>query len=1172
MRKPTHRSRLGVWTQCTWAALAALLASLAPGALRGEDAVVLRSDRSSTGRSRLTGTVVDYTGRELVIEVTGGKQRTVPGRLVVEVSTEWSTEQMAGDQLYRDRQFASALTQYQAAARREERAWVRRLIMSRMIRCHALLDQWTNAGDLFLGLLERDPATPYFAVIPLAWLPAEASAQLERKAAGWMDQVDSSAAILLGASHLLSTSRRDEALRRLERVAEEKDANLRFLAKAQIWRATFVTAKDEELARWARSLTSGPEPLGAGPYSVLGRAFAQHRQLEAATVMFLRAALLYPEERRLAADGLFQAAEALEKLRDHAAATRLLSELVATYPESKWSTFAQEQLGEQQAGWSAPESQPPPNSTLDQRFLAALRQRRLFSLAENYCRECLANADLAEDQGIELTVELSRCFTEEALQSAPAARDNAWEQAARVCQEAKFSPERQPRAVLIQVQAGLVLLTHGELLRQEAELTSDYEQAFTASRTHLREAIHELKAALAKVGELLRQVSPTQRPAPGVFTNWELLSLQKNLNYQLARGYRNQGQSYAPQSADRLNSLRQAAELLSPLSQLDTLDPLAWPGRLDEITCLRLLGDGNAALRKLDLLEQQTPPTSIKLACVAERMRLALDQRDLADALRIAEQGRILDGRSSPQLDLAILETYLAAWRQALDRQQQDQAELWQARAGELVAEMSHSHGPYWKRRAESLLAATVSADGATSNLEVLVQAAEAFFRAGQIDQSLDAYDRVHEQAKKSGDPERAFNASYTAAVIEQDRRHFHEAATRFRALALWAPKNDKAAEAHLLAIYNTAQAARELPDDNAAAYRELLLEHVSTWPESPTMDQARYWLGQLHQHERAWPEAIAAYQGISPGFEKFSQAVQATSTCTDQWLIQLQGQGKSIQKQVAEAATAFEQLVLSADGQLPEHWTEGQCQAALGASALWLKYRDDRFDRVERILSAALEHAESPTPEWLASAQGLLAFALAGQGKRSAALAMLDQISTGPPQELLALLAGLDRMTRAAAAGVQKELAELQLRAAALLQARRNDLDADQQRTLDLLEALALHAAGRQAEARDALAKLAEENPRDGRIQEEHAGLLLHAADEPSWDAALKKFTEIQKHAKSGSARWFRAALGRADALRLLGRQKQAIQAINYTRGLYPELGGAEMKAQFMALLTRCQ
>src|ERR1041385_1616152 len=72
----------------------------------------------------------------------------------------------------------------------------------------------------------------------------------------------------------------------------------------------------------------------------------------------------------------------------------------------------------------------------ESRFLNGLRERRLFELAESYCRRELAEAYVDRQRRAELTIELSRTAIESALYAKPPRRDELFAAAAKVLDEA----------------------------------------------------------------------------------------------------------------------------------------------------------------------------------------------------------------------------------------------------------------------------------------------------------------------------------------------------------------------------------------------------------------------------------------------------------------------------------------------------------------------------------------------------------------------------------------------------------------------------------------------------------------------------------------------------------------------------------------------------------------
>ncbi len=326
-------------------AAAAVVAWAGPG--RGEDVVRVANPSSAQGYAEWRGRVVDYTGRELQLELSGGVKRTFPADQVVEVETPRGPQHVEADRRLAAADFEGALTLYDEARAAETRAWVRRRIVAQIVRCYRALGQWEPAGKWFLEvLLPADSHTPDFACIPLAWVPGQPTFSLERTATEWLRRDESPAAVLLGASHLMSTALRTEALERLNRLATDADPPIAQLAQAQTWRAAAVTADARRVAAWRDTLDQMPEALRAGPYYVMGLAEAHHQRWEAAALAWLRVPILYPEDRLLSARSLLDAGRALERLDRPQQAMRLYRELLEKYPKSPAESEARSLLEE----------------------------------------------------------------------------------------------------------------------------------------------------------------------------------------------------------------------------------------------------------------------------------------------------------------------------------------------------------------------------------------------------------------------------------------------------------------------------------------------------------------------------------------------------------------------------------------------------------------------------------------------------------------------------------------------------------------------------------------------------------------------------------------------------------------------------------------------------------
>ena len=335
------------------------------------DQVQLAS-RDDPGRTRtLHGTILDFTGRQLVLQTEAGQTRTLDAVRIRDVRTKTSDRHLAGDDAWRNHQWQQAASHYLQASRGEERAWVRRRIAQRLIRCYQALGRIEEAGTLFLLLARSDPATPAYAHMPLAWTPTERVSR--RKGRQWLDQRELPPAMLLGASHLLSTDARAEALAILEQLRRPGDTQsdpdrpvrgrtshgqsgegelqgpfpeVAVLATAQSWRAHTDQLTEARCAELARQVETFPEPLRAGPYFVLGTIFRHLRQTDRAILFYMRLPILYGEQRNLAARALVDAAGLEEKRAHRPEAIRLLQEVVDRYPETEEHELARRLLSQ----------------------------------------------------------------------------------------------------------------------------------------------------------------------------------------------------------------------------------------------------------------------------------------------------------------------------------------------------------------------------------------------------------------------------------------------------------------------------------------------------------------------------------------------------------------------------------------------------------------------------------------------------------------------------------------------------------------------------------------------------------------------------------------------------------------------------------------------------------
>src|SRR5688572_14607728 len=91
-------------------------------------------------------------------------------------------------------------------------------------------------------------------------------------------------------------------------------------------------------------------------------------------------------------------------------------------------------------------AQPP---SVQERFIAGLRQRRLFELAEKHCQTELADQSLSPVERGELTIELVRTLVQHAAFARPEDRAALWQQARTVADDFLAGHSNSPQLIVV---------------------------------------------------------------------------------------------------------------------------------------------------------------------------------------------------------------------------------------------------------------------------------------------------------------------------------------------------------------------------------------------------------------------------------------------------------------------------------------------------------------------------------------------------------------------------------------------------------------------------------------------------------------------------------------------------------------------------------------------------
>ncbi|HTN00892.1 MAG TPA: hypothetical protein VL132_03395 [Planctomycetaceae bacterium] len=305
------------------------------GPVRGEDRVTLRGP-SGVGRVSHTGTVIDYNGRELVIQ---SRDRSNVHRLpvedVIEISTNYLPAHAEGRKLLRAGDVAAAQKLLEAAYENESRDWVRREILSLLVQCALYRGDHLAAAERFLMITASDPQTPYFSLAPLVWNEAPPESALAARALTWL-QSKNDVARLLGASVLLARPPfGDQSQATLRELASSGNLPLQRHAQLQLWRlrAHRSDISVNAVRHWERQLDDLPRAARAGAYLLLADAYEQTGDPSHALACALRTGLSGTPHRALAAQALRSAERLAERTGDRPTAQAVAAEIQSRFSD-----------------------------------------------------------------------------------------------------------------------------------------------------------------------------------------------------------------------------------------------------------------------------------------------------------------------------------------------------------------------------------------------------------------------------------------------------------------------------------------------------------------------------------------------------------------------------------------------------------------------------------------------------------------------------------------------------------------------------------------------------------------------------------------------------------------------------------------------------------------------
>ncbi len=313
------------------------------GTLAAEDRVTL-IPAGAVDPVILIGSVEDYTGQELVLLRPGvATADRYPANTIQSVQTWRSPTHDQGIAEFDAGTTPLAEQSLLKALQDEPREWVKREILSLLVRCAIRRHDWGTAGTRFLQITKQDATSPHWNVAPIQWAPQSLGDNPKTLARAWLKGTDSPSRLLAASWLLLDPVYGETAKQQLDDLARDPHRIVNSFARSQLWRLRLGLELSElEIQKWRKEVQRMPRSLRAGPQYLVGRGLLQRSEPGAAAAELLWLPMVYHENEDLSARALVDAAGALEQTGQTQAALTLYDSVITRYAWSSWANEARQ--------------------------------------------------------------------------------------------------------------------------------------------------------------------------------------------------------------------------------------------------------------------------------------------------------------------------------------------------------------------------------------------------------------------------------------------------------------------------------------------------------------------------------------------------------------------------------------------------------------------------------------------------------------------------------------------------------------------------------------------------------------------------------------------------------------------------------------------------------------
>lgn len=815
-------------------------------------------------------------------------------------------------------------------------------------------------------------------------------------------------------------------------------------------------------------------------------------------------------------------------------------------------------------------SLPATAGSIEHDFFHELRQRRMFALAESECRLQLARAELDRNARIDYALELARTLSQHAQYTLGDEQRELSSQAKSLLQQLLDSPESRLRRPEVVAELALVQARDVSHQRWETELAPQDVELKTAIIQQLTASIQELNSAeqaLHALGQAQKKRTIIEdESAPRT-----LYELEQQVRLKRAELLLDAAQLNPAGSAERIAALIDAENLLRKLGTVQEDTAVTRRAQLLLLRCYRQNGRTEDLDARLARLEAEWSRQEDRFAVIAERARLMIDSGRFLDAAQLLIEARKSTQRLSGELYFLKLQALIQAWNETRKAGDDELAQKLFSQVESNAEQASREAGGFWALRCRQLARLARESAEFGSTLAQLIRKANLHYQSGQYEDCVQTYTEAIREAQSTSQLETAASLTMTLASVQLDRGHDAAASQLFRARFDMSPRSADGQRAHLLWAYTLGREYDRVRTREARMnYSVALTDHRTLYAGSDSAAEAAWMLARLEERRLQYTVALDLYLSVPADHRRAADSQLRAARCYERILDRLQELNRDDSEWREQARTTLSQSVARFPA-APQRLDGSQREIAIRLARICLG-RDADYETADGLLARVLQSLPagelSEYDAWQQQvATQLRILSLAGQNRIRDAEALMQQLASQGPDDILRVLTGLARVARQEPQAIRQTIGELQLQAVAVLEKHRDELSPESQSFLKSTLAEALVATRQPRKALEVYRRLLLETPRDRTLIRTTAELETQLGGSENLQQALAHWRSLEALEQEGSEEWIRSRFHVAATLKQLGKDSESRKLIDVTRLLYPQLGGPEWSQRFAEL-----